>query len=165
MENFGTIIIRGEIRKEFISASGEVRACFGYGAKWGIVKNKWFLWLEVTVILINMPITIFFVFLTIVGVKILSVDRFFDGGEIKNFLDMEILNFTWLPWQPDTVTGSGCPPVFKTRPIMFWSMHNQPYVGRIAFCRRKKMLKSGETRAFYSKCPSSYLYVCHHKSI
>ena len=44
---------------------------------------------------------------------------FFDGGEIRNFLDMEILNFTWLPWQPDTVTGSGYPPVFKTRPIMF----------------------------------------------
>ena len=43
----------------------------------------------------------------------------FDGGEIRNFLDMEILNFAWLPWQPDTVTSSGYPPVFKTRPIMF----------------------------------------------
>ena len=27
---------------------------------------------------------------------------FFDGGEIRNLLDMEIL--PWLPWQPDTAT-------------------------------------------------------------
>ena len=32
---------------------------------------------------------------------------------------------------------------------MFWSMHNQPYVGRIALCKRKKLLKSGEIRDFY----------------
>ena len=29
-------------------------------------------------------------------------------------------------------------------------MNNQPYVGRIALCTRKKLLKSGEIRAFYS---------------
>ena len=62
---------------------------------------------------------------------------------------MEILKFTWLPWQPDTVTGSGYPPVFKTRPIMFWSMDNKPYVGRIALGARKKLLKSSEIRHFY----------------
>ena len=28
-------------------------------------------------------------------------------------------------------------------------MHNQPYVGRIALCTRKKLLKSGEIRHFY----------------
>ena len=28
-------------------------------------------------------------------------------------------------------------------------MHNQPYVGRIALCKRKKLLKSGEIRDFY----------------
>ena len=28
-------------------------------------------------------------------------------------------------------------------------MHNQPYVGRIAVCTRKKLLKSGEIRHFY----------------
>ena len=28
-------------------------------------------------------------------------------------------------------------------------MHNQPYVGRIALCKRKKLLKSGEIRHFY----------------
>ena len=37
----------------------------------------------------------------------------------------------------------------KTRPIMFWSMHNQSYVGCIALCTRKKLLKSGEIRGFY----------------
>ena len=62
---------------------------------------------------------------------------------------MEILNFTWLPWQPDTVNGSAYSPVFKTRPIMFGSMHNQPYVGRRALGTRKKLLKSGEIRHFY----------------
>ena len=29
-------------------------------------------------------------------------------------------------------------------------MHNQPYVGRIALCTRKKLLKSVEIRDFYS---------------
>ena len=29
-------------------------------------------------------------------------------------------------------------------------MHNQPYVGRIALGTRKKLLKSGEIRNFYS---------------
>ena len=43
------------------------------------------------------------------------------------------------------MTGSGYSPVFKIRPIM----HNQPYVGRIALCTRKKLLKSGEIRHFY----------------
>ena len=28
-------------------------------------------------------------------------------------------------------------------------MHNQPYVGRITLCTRKKLLKSGEIRDFY----------------
>ena len=28
-------------------------------------------------------------------------------------------------------------------------MHNQPYVGHIALCTRKKLLKSGEIRDFY----------------
>ena len=28
-------------------------------------------------------------------------------------------------------------------------MHNQPYVGRVALCTRKKLLKSGEIRHFY----------------
>ena len=28
-------------------------------------------------------------------------------------------------------------------------MHNQPYIGRIALCTRKKLLKSGEIRDFY----------------
>ena len=28
-------------------------------------------------------------------------------------------------------------------------MHNQPYVGRIALCTRKKLIKSGEIRHFY----------------
>ena len=28
-------------------------------------------------------------------------------------------------------------------------MHNKPYVGRIALCTRKKLLKSGEIRHFY----------------
>ena len=28
-------------------------------------------------------------------------------------------------------------------------MHNQPYVGRIALCTRKRLLKSGEIRDFY----------------
>ena len=28
-------------------------------------------------------------------------------------------------------------------------MHKQPYVGRIALCTRKKLLKSGEIRHFY----------------
>ena len=28
-------------------------------------------------------------------------------------------------------------------------MHNQPYVGRIALCTRKKLLKNGEIRHFY----------------
>ena len=36
MEHFGTIIISGEIRKEFYDASGEVRTCFGYG---GEIRN------------------------------------------------------------------------------------------------------------------------------
>ena len=33
MENFGTIIISGEIRKEFIAASGEVRPVLDMVAK------------------------------------------------------------------------------------------------------------------------------------
>ena len=28
-------------------------------------------------------------------------------------------------------------------------MHNQPYVGRVSLCARKKLLKSGEIRDFY----------------
>ena len=36
MANFGTIVISGKIRKEFIVASGEVRTCFGYG---GEIRN------------------------------------------------------------------------------------------------------------------------------
>ena len=85
----------------------------------------------------------------LVGAKILPVILYFDYGEIRNFLDMEILKFTWLPWQPGNATWSGYPLVFKTRPIMFWSMHNQSYVGRIALCTRKKLLKSGEIRHIY----------------
>ena len=71
-------------------------------------------------------------------------------------MHMEILNIAWLPWQPDTVTGSGYPPVFKTRSIMFGPMHNQPYVGRITLCTRKKLLKSGEIKAFYGIFCSSF---------
>ena len=38
MANFGTKIISGEIKKEFIAASGEVRTCFGYG-NGGEIRN------------------------------------------------------------------------------------------------------------------------------
>ena len=36
-------------------------------------------------------------------------------------------------------------------------MHNKPYVGRIALCTRKKLLKSGEIRHFYGiqACPAT----------
>ena len=46
MVNIGTIIRSGKIKKEFIAASGEVRACFGYGGEirncplWGLYKKK-----------------------------------------------------------------------------------------------------------------------------
>ena len=48
MANFGTIIISGEIRKEFIAVSGEVlvRTCFGYGGEirncplWGLYQKQ-----------------------------------------------------------------------------------------------------------------------------
>ena len=46
MVNFGTIIISGEIRKEFIAASGEVRTCFGNGGEimncplWGLYQKQ-----------------------------------------------------------------------------------------------------------------------------
>ena len=46
MANFGIIIISGEIRKEFIAASGEVRTCFGYGGEirncplWGLYQKQ-----------------------------------------------------------------------------------------------------------------------------
>ena len=46
MANFGTIIIGGEIRKECVAASGEVRACFGYGGEirncplWGLFQKQ-----------------------------------------------------------------------------------------------------------------------------
>ena len=40
---------------------------------------------------------------------------------------------------------------------MFWSMHNQHYVGRIALCTRKKMLKSGEIRHFYGIVSSRHV--------
>ena len=49
MANFGTIITSGEIRKEYIAASGEVRTRFGYGGEirelsfmGHSIKNKWF---------------------------------------------------------------------------------------------------------------------------
>ena len=48
MANFGTIITSGEIRKEFIAASGEVTTCFAYGGEirncplWDLYQNKWF---------------------------------------------------------------------------------------------------------------------------
>ena len=94
MANFGTVIICDEIRKEFIAASGEVRTCFGYGGKirncplslWGLYEKQ----------MISMswngrrPHK----YAHKKSVKSLSVDRFFDGGEIRNILYMEILNFT-----------------------------------------------------------------------
>ena len=45
MANFGTIIISGEIWKEFITASGKLRTCFGYGDEirncplWGLYQK------------------------------------------------------------------------------------------------------------------------------
>ena len=46
MANFGTIIISGEIRKEFIAASGELSTCFGYDGEirncplWGLYQKQ-----------------------------------------------------------------------------------------------------------------------------
>ena len=72
---------------------------------------------------------------------------------------MAILKLTWLPWQPDNATSSGCPLVFKTRPIMFWSMPNQPYVGRIALCTRKKWRNKALLR-YSVQCTQYTLSIC-----
>ena len=100
-------------------------------------NGKWFPWVEMAVSIISIHITS----------KCTNFDcrLFFHRGEIWNFLDMEILNFTWLPWEPNTVTGwgSGYPLVFKVRPLVcwYWAMHKQPYLGRIAYYARKKTNK------------------------
>ena len=81
--------------------------------------------------------------------KILVQGSFFDGGEIRVFLEIQILNFTWLPWQPGDVMGPAYPLIFKTWYTLFWSILKQPFVSRMVFYVGEKPLKSGEIREFY----------------
>ena len=44
-------------------------------------------------------------------------------------------------------------------------MHKQPYLGRIALCKRKKSLKSDEIRAFYGIATMYQIMQCWNKII
>ena len=76
MANIGTIIRSGEIKKEFIATSGEVRTCFGYGGEirncplWGLYQK------QMVSMSWNGRKPHKYADNKLVGVKILSVDRY-----------------------------------------------------------------------------------------